>query len=185
MRVISGTAKGSSLYSLEGDTTRPTLDRVKEALFNILQKDIREAIVLDLFSGSGALGIEALSRGANKTVFCDKSNNAIEMIQKNLEKTHLREKSEIITKDYKKALQDFEGKYQFDLIFIDPPYEADIAIEAVARICSLNLLKEQGIMVLETDNEERELNKLNKLNVNVYDLRKYGRIKLIFLNRKG
>ena len=100
MRVISGTAKGTSLESLEGKKTRPTLDRVKEALFNILQNDIRNAYVLDLFSGSGALGIEALSRGARFCVMADKSSDAIKVINRNLQKTKLEENARVIKNDY-------------------------------------------------------------------------------------
>lgn len=185
MRVISGIAKGTILYSLDGNTTRPTLDRVKEALFNIIQNNIYNAYVLDLFAGSGSLGIEALSRGANKAIFCDKSNNAIEIIKKNIEKTHIENKSQLIKQNYKKALQMLEGKYKFDLIFIDPPYADNIAVDAVSEIIEKDLLSEDGIIILETDDEERELKNLDNIDINVYDLRKYGRVKLIFLNRKG
>ncbi len=90
MRVISGSARGTKLQTLEGDNTRPTLDRVKEALFNIIQNYVRDAYVLDLFSGSGALGIETLSRGAKYCVLCDESSDAIRIIKNNLEKTRLK-----------------------------------------------------------------------------------------------
>lgn len=185
MRVISGTAKGVRLDSLEGNNTRPTLDRVKEALFNILQNDIRDANILDLFSGSGALAIECLSRGAKFAVLSDKSNDAIHVIKKNLEKAKLTEKALIIKNDYIETLQQIKEKNKFDIIFIDPPYEADIAVNAIKNIIELDLLSKDGIIILETDEEQRELEKLKKINVNVYDLRKYGRVKLIFLNRKG
>lgn len=185
MRVISGIAKGIRLDSLEGNNTRPTLDRVKEALFNILQNDIRDADVLDLFSGSGALAIEALSRGAKSCVLCDKSNEAIQVIKKNLQKTRLEENTRIIKDDYMKALQKLEQEYKFDLIFIDPPYRDNIAVNAIQTILEFDLLSKNGIIILETDDEKRELENLEKINVNVYDLRKYGRVKLIFLNRKG
>ena len=89
MRIISGTAKGTKLYSLEGTITRPTQDRVKEAIFNILQNQIRESIFLDLFAGSGAIGLEAASRGAKKVYLCEINKNAINIIKKNIEKTHL------------------------------------------------------------------------------------------------
>ena len=89
MRIISGKAKGTKLYTLEGNETRPTLDRVKESVFNIIQNEIPESIFLDLFSGSGAIGLEAASRGATKTIMCEKSKNAINIIKRNIEKTHL------------------------------------------------------------------------------------------------
>ena len=184
MRVISGIARGTNLETLDGNSTRPTLDRVKEALFNIIQCEIAEANVLDLFSGSGALGIESLSRGAKSCTMCDKSYEAIEIINKNIKKTNLEGKSKVIKGDYKKVLELLKGQ-KFDLIFIDPPYNLDIAVNSIKSIIELNLLDDNSIIILETDNEKRELENLNKLNVNVYDLRKYGRITLIFLNRKG
>lgn len=184
MRIISGTARGTNLETLEGNNTRPTLDRVKEALFNIIQCKVPEAKALDLFSGSGALGIEALSRGAAFCVMCDKEYEAIEIINKNLKKTHLEQKAKIIKNDYKKALNLLKGQ-KFDLIFIDPPYAKDLAVDSIKNIIELNLLADDGIIILETDDEKREIENLNKLNVNVYDLRKYGRVTLIFLNRKG
>lgn len=185
MRVISGTAKGTILYSLEGNNTRPTLDRVKEALFNMLQINIQDTEVLDLFSGSGALAIEALSRGASKAVLCDKSKDAIKIIEKNLEKTRLKEKAIILNNDYIKALEFLKHKFKFDFIFLDPPYAGEMVKNAVNQIIELDLLKQEGIIIIETDEEERILKDLQNINVNVYDLRKYGRVKLIFLNRKG
>lgn len=185
MRVISGTAKGTILYSLEGNATRPTLDRVKEALFNMIQMDIRETEVLDLFSGSGALAIEALSRGAKKAILCDKSKEAVAVIKKNLEKTHLVEKATVLQEDYKNALHFLKNKFQFDFIFLDPPYAKDYVKDAVSEIVVLDLLKQNGTIIIETDEEERILKEIENTNVNVYDLRKYGRAKLIFLNRKG
>ena len=185
MRVISGTAKGTVLYSLDGSSTRPTLDRVKEALFNIIQTDVRDAIVLDLFSGSGALAIESLSRGAKFAYLCDKSNDAINVITKNLAKTHLDKNSKIMKCDYLQALENLKNQCQFDLIFIDPPYASTLVQDSVKNIIEFDLLTKDGKIIIETDEEERILDELKKINVNVYDLRKYGRVKLIFLNRKG
>ena len=99
MRVISGTARGTKLSSIESIKTRPTLDRVKESLFNILQDKIKDKIILDLFAGSGALGIEALSRGAQKAYFCDINYDAIKILKQNLDKTKLTQKAIIINKD--------------------------------------------------------------------------------------
>lgn len=184
MRIISGTARGTKLYTLDGITTRPTLDRVKEPLFSIIQTHINsESCVLDLFAGSGALGLESLSRGAKKAYLCDKSYEAIEIIKKNVEKTHLQEKSIIINKDFKKCLELLEGN-KFDLIFIDPPYKLDIAVKAVEKIIELKLLADDGIIIIETDDEKRELKELENVNVIVNDLRTYGRVNLLFLSRK-
>ena len=185
MRVISGVAKGTKLKSIDDITTRPTLDRVKESLFNILQLKISNSIILDLFSGSGAIGIEFLSRGAKQAYLCEKNHFATKMIYENLNKTKLVSKAVVIEKDYKKALELLKQQnIQFDLVYIDPPYKANIAVEAVKRILSLNLLKEKGNLIIETDDEKRELLELEKLNIDIYDIRKYGRVTLIFLAEK-
>lgn len=184
MRVISGSARGTNLYTLEGNDTRPTLDRVKEPLFSIIQTLIPNARVLDLFAGSGALGIETLSRGAEHAVFCDKSYKASEILKKNIEKTHLKERSTIITKDYLKALEQVKNE-KFNIIFLDPPYKLNLAGKAVEKIIELDILSEDGVIIVETDEEKRDLDNLKKIKINIYDLRVYGRAKLIFLNRKG
>ena len=128
MRVISGTAKGVQLNSLEGLETRPTLDRVKEALFSSIQFQIPEATILDLFSGSGALGIEALSREAKQVVFCDNSRKAVQIIKENLEKTKLKDRAIVIQNDYMNCLENLNMK--FDFIFLDPPYDTEFSTYA-------------------------------------------------------
>ena len=185
MRVISGCARGTKLNSIESTDTRPTLDRVKESLFNIIQNRIGDSVVLDLFAGSGAIGIEFISRGAEKVYFCEHSHLAAEMIRKNLNKTNFTNKSEIMKKDFKKCLLDLsQKKEKFDTIYIDPPYKDDLAGIATELIISYDLLKKDGLIIIETDEKERELRKLEKLKVTVNDLRKYGRAYLIFLSRK-
>lgn len=185
MRVISGTARGKRLNSLEGLETRPTLDRVKEAVFNILQFNIKDKIVLDLFAGSGALGIEALSRGAKKAIFCDKSSKAISIIKQNIEETRLTKKSEILNKDYGEALKKI-GKIseKMDIIFLDPPYKSDYIVKALGYIVEYELLAEDGIIIAETDdkNKIKDIEKYKELEV--YDMRKYGIATIIFI-RKG
>lgn len=183
MRVISGKARGTNLYTLKGNNTRPTLDRIKETLFNIIQGYLPNANVLDLFAGSGALGIEAISRGASKACFCDKSYDAIKIIKKNIEKTHLEKQAEVIQGDYLQCIRQL-GK-EYDIIFIDPPYKANIAISAIEEILKNNLLAKDGIIILETDEDERDMQELEKVDINITDFRKYGRVRLIFLSRKG
>ena len=174
MRVIAGTAKGCKLNSIDDLSTRPTLDRVKEPLFSILQNNIEDANVLDLFAGSGALGIEALSRGAKRCTFCDKSYKAMEMIKQNISKTKMEEKSTTINMDYKKCIENLNEK--FDIIFIDPPYKKDIAVESLKQIIKYDLLTQNGIIVLETDEEKREIEELKQIiQLEIYDKRKYGR----------
>lgn len=184
MRVISGTARGKKLNSLEGMNTRPTLDQVKEALFNIIQFDIADKNVLDLFAGSGALGIEAISRGAKSATFCDNSIDAIKVIQTNLQNTRSIDKATILHKDYSLALKYLaKNKMQFDIIFLDPPYKTDFADKAIEEILKLNLLSKEGYIILETDDTKKE-EKINKEGIEIFDKRKYGRAILIFI-RKG
>ena len=184
MRIISGISRGTKLYTLDGENTRPTLDRIKEPLFSIIQTHIKDSIVLDLFAGSGALGLEALSRGAKRAILCDKSYEAVNIIKKNIEKTHMEEKAEVLCMDYKKCISNLKDK--FDIIFIDPPYKLDIAIKSVEMILEKDLLVEDGLIVVETDDENRELQEIKKLNYNIKikDQRTYGRVKLIFLKKE-
>ena len=182
MRIISGTARGTKLETLDGQDTRPTLDRVKEPLFSIIQNYIYGAKVLDLFSGSGALALESLSRGAELAVCCDYSKKAIEIIKQNAKKTHLEDKIKIINRDYKKCLEELKN-IKFDIIFLDPPYKTDYWLSAIEMIMEKNLLNDDGIIIFETDREEQEIKEIENY-VIVRDLRKYGRIKLLFLNRK-
>lgn len=180
MRIISGMARGTTLYTLDGQTTRPTLDRVKESLFNIIQNEIKDSIFLDLFSGSGAIGLEAASRGAKKTILCDKSKEAVKIINKNIEKTHLKERVELFNLDYE-TLLNTKIHQKLDIIYIDPPYDSDFAIKSVKFIINNKLVDENSKIIIETDNEEKTLKELDKIQVKVIDKRKYGRAILIFL----
>ena len=183
MRVISGTAKGKKLNSLEGLETRPTLDRVKEAVFNIIQFDIKDSVVLDLFSGSGALGIEALSRGAKEAILCDASSKAIKIINKNLEETRLKDKAKVINTDYLVTLSKIKDK-KFDIIFLDPPYKSDYVEKSIEYILKYNLLAENGIIILET-NDKNKIDEIKaKKGLEVYDTRKYGIAIIIFIRKE-
>ena len=182
MRVISGIARGTKLYTLNGTETRPTLDRIKESLFNIINLRIKDAKVLDLFSGSGALAIESLSRGANYAFLCDFSKNAIEIINKNIEKTKLNKKSTIKKMDYKKCLEMLgSSNNRFDIIFLDPPYNTNYIYIATKMIIEYKLLNKDGIIIAETDDIDRILNEISSLDINIKDIRKFGRVKLLFL----
>ena len=183
MRIISGTARGTKLFTLTGDNTRPTLDRVKESLFNIINRKIYEAKVLDLFAGSGAIGLECASRGAKKVVLCDNSKEAINIINKNIEKTHLKEKIELIKSDAIIALENLKSE-KYDIIFLDPQYNSQLIKKTVEKIYFQNMLSTEGTLIVETDDEERILKEIEDYKENIYDTRNYGRVKLIFL-RKG
>ena len=184
MRVISGKARGKKLISLEGMNTRPTLDRVKEALFNIIQFDIVDKNILDLFAGSGAIGIEAISRGARAVTFCDNSIDAIKIIKTNIENTRSKENSRVLHKDYISALNILsEENEKFDTIYLDPPYKTDFANKAIEKIIELNLLSKDGIIILETDDTEK-IQEIASQKIEIFDKRKYGRAILIFIRKE-
>lgn len=149
MRIISGKRRGYKLLSPDGDNTRPTTDRVKESLFNIIQMRFPCRNVLDLFAGSGALGIEALSRGAEKAVFVEHNLKAYEVVKKNLSGSGLNENAVIYRTDSIAFLD--ECRLRFDVIFLDPPYNKGLISEALGKICQNNLLSEGGIVVAETE----------------------------------
>ena len=147
MRVITGKARGINLKTPEGLQTRPTADRVKEALFSIIQFDIPGARVLDLFGGTGQLGIEALSRGAKSATFVDASNTACNLIRENLKRTRLQEESSVICSDYLAFLGRCSEKY--DIIFLDPPYAEVFLENALNRITEIDILQSGGIIITE------------------------------------
>ena len=181
MRIISGKARGTKLNTLEGNLTRPTLDRVKESLFNIIQNDIEESNFLDMFAGSGAIGLEAASRGARKVILCEKNKQAINVIEKNIEKTHLENEVVLYKKDYENMLEDLKEK--MDIVYIDPPYKTDLVHKSLKKILDLDILSANSLVIIETDEEERILKQIEELKVKIIDKRKYGRIHLIFINK--
>lgn len=147
MRVISGSARSIPLLSRDGLDTRPTADRVKEAIFNIIQFEVEGRRVLDLFGGSGQLAIEALSRGAAGAVIVDQSKDSVSIIKQNLEKTGLKDRAETVCADYMEYLNRAKGK--FDLIFLDPPYREKFLENALKRISEIDILKSGGIIICE------------------------------------
>ena len=182
MRIVAGKAKGTKLYTLEGENTRPTLDRVKESLFNIIQNEVQDSIFLDLFSGSGAIGLEAVSRGARKAILCDKSKEACKIIKKNIEKTHALENIELYQADFKEVLTNRVHE-KLDIVFLDPPYKTDFAIEAVKIVLEKDLLNKNAMIIIETDDSDKKLKSLESIDCEIKDVRKYGRAYLIFLKR--
>ena len=172
MKVISGTLKGRKIegYNIEG--TRPTMDRVKESTFAMIQDYLKDSIVLDLFAGSGNLGIEAISNGASTCYFIDNNNEVIKVLNKNIANLNIKDKSHIILSDWKKSLNDFSNNnIKFDIIFIDPPYNYDVYEKILTKITDLNLLKQNSLVVVEHHN----LNlKEQYNNLTLYKQKKYG-----------
>ncbi len=147
MRVISGKAKGVVLKTPDGLITRPTADRVKEALFSILQFELPGSEVLDLFGGTGQLGIEAMSRGAKRAVFVDKEEKACSLIRENLKRCKMEKDGKVIRSDYLQYLNSCQEKYDF--VLLDPPYAEVFLENAIKRLSEIDILKSGGIIVAE------------------------------------
>ena len=154
MRVIAGQAKGRRLKTREGQDTRPTTDRCREALFAILQFEVPEARFLDLFAGSGGVGIEALSRGASFAVFVEGNQGAAACIRENLETTGFSGRSRLLKKDVFAALNALEaGKESFDIVFLDPPYNHGLEQKTLDHLAGTGLVKEGGLIVAESSSQ--------------------------------
>ena len=182
MRVISGDLKGRIIkgFTLEG--TRPTMDRVKESMFGSIQTIVPDSIFLDLFAGSGSIGIEAISNGAATAYFVDNNKLAIQTIKENIESFNIKNKSEILKMDYNDALKYFyNNNIKFDVIFIDPPYAMNIINDILDMISKYKLINDDGIIICEVDN--------NYLKENIGDLvldkcKKYGSSYLYFYQKE-
>lgn len=181
MRIIGGKYRSRVLADFAGQDIRPTSDRAKESLFNILSLKTYGARVLDLFCGSGALGLESLSRGAKEVVFNDFAKESLAVLKKNLETLKIPvngDEAKLSNADYLVCLESVRG--QFDIIFIDPPYRFDYGEKALQKIAQKGLLTENGVAVYERDRPfEGEIEGLEK-----YDVRKYGKAYLTFFRRK-
>ena len=181
MRVISGTARGRRLKELQGMETRPTTDRVKEALFNIVQFELPGRQVLDLFAGTGQLGIEALSRGAARCTFVDQRRDAAALVRENLKLTGLSQQAQVVQADSISLLMSCREK--FDVIFLDPPYLTGVLEKAVETVSAFDILREHGIMVCESPLEQ-ELPTLAAPYERGKEYR-YGKIKLTVYRHLG
>lgn len=153
MRIITGTARGTNLVTLEGETTRPTTDKVKEALFSMIQFDLEGRNILDLFAGSGQLGLEALSRGAAKGTFIDESRNAVDVVIENAKKTHLFEKCRISTTGAIPFLKSAAGREKYDIVFLDPPYGTTLLPQVLKQMADGSILAPGAIVVCECDTD--------------------------------
>ena len=153
MRVIAGSARRLPLKTVEGMDTRPTTDRIKETLFNMIQNDIYGCTFLDLFGGSGAIGIEALSRGAEEAVFVEKNPKAAACIRDNLKTTHLGDRACVMNCDVFEALGRLEGRSAFRFIFMDPPYNQQLEEKVLRVLADSSLLDEDTVVIVEASKE--------------------------------
>ncbi len=154
MRIITGSARGTKLVTLEGETTRPTSERTKEAVFSMIQFDIEGRSVLDLFAGSGQMGLEALSRGAEHATLVDQAKAPIGVITQNAQKTRLADRCRIVCADYAEFLRSRAGTERYDIVFLDPPYADNLLPGALRLLVEKRLLKPGALVVCESGSEE-------------------------------
>lgn len=154
LRIITGTAKGKKIETLEGEATRPTSERIKEAVFSSIQFDIEDRRVLDLFAGSGQLGLEALSRGAASATFIDASREAIDIVKKNAKTTGFFDVCRYNVSDWRNYIRKASGRDRYDLVFVDPPYAMECCADALKRLAEADLLEKGAIVVLESGTED-------------------------------
>jgi 16S rRNA (guanine(966)-N(2))-methyltransferase RsmD len=179
LRVISGKVRGLKLNTPKNEDVRPTTDRVKESLFNMISPYIMDSNVLDLFAGTGSLGIECLSRGAQRCVFVDVSKESISIIKSNITKARVENESVVLNLDFKDAISKLKvQKNKFDVIFMDPPYYKNMFIDALEKIDNADLLEEEGIIVIEHDSKENFPEKIGRLEK--HKVKKYGNTTLTF-----
>lgn len=183
MRVVAGTARSIHLDAPEGKDVRPTIDRFKETVFNILQQRIPGCRFLDIFAGSGAMGIEALSRGAAVAVFVEHSSTSMKCITANLERTKLFEKAVLLKYDYTKALAlEKEKGSAYDVIFMDPPYGKGLEEAAAERIAALDLLADDGMLVIECS-ADTDLGFLGSMGFSVVKERRFKTTRFAFIEK--
>lgn len=184
LRVIAGTAKGHKLITVKGMTTRPTSDRVKESLFNIIAQYIADSNVLDLFAGTGSLGIEALSRGAATAVFTDKSRDCCDIIRDNLIRTKLKEKGTVFNESFSETLARTLSKgRKYDIVLLDPPYNKNFIQEALKILSKNDIISENGILIAE--HHVKDMLPEHEGRLEQVDRRKYGETVLTIFRVRG
>jgi 16S rRNA (guanine966-N2)-methyltransferase len=181
LRIIGGTLKGKKLYSVRDMSIRPTADKLRESIFNILSQRVLNAVVVDLFAGTGALGIEALSRGAESALFIDNAKRALSVLRKNIDSCMLNQKANIIKWNIRQNLNCIKSKKQhFDLIFLDPPYDQDLITPTLFNLDKSQSLKNGACIVVE--HSLFETIPMDLFAFDLLDQRKYGKTLVSFLN---
>ena len=182
MRVIAGTARSINLITPKGFDTRPTTDKYKETLFNCLQSYIGNSVFVDLYSGSGAIGIEALSRGAKRAYFVENSTDAHKCIIENLKKTHLEDKASVFKEDVLFFIKN-RLKEVPDVVFLDPPFKDHLETKVIPLLLEKNLISEDTIIVVECDNQA-DFGFIDALNLEIIKIKDYKNNKHVFIRRK-
>ena len=182
MRIIAGTARSLPLKTIEGKDTRPTTDKTKETLFNVMQFDVPGAYFLDLFAGSGQIGLEALSRGAAYAVFVENSRKAASCIEDNIYFTKFDKVSNLMMTDAVTAVRTLEGKYKFDIVFMDPPYNKELEKEVLIALSDSDILKDDTLIVVEASNDT-DFDYLTELGYEIVKEKIYKTNKHVFIKR--
>lgn len=181
MRVIAGKARSLRLKTIEGLETRPTTDRIKETLFNMLSTDICGSTFLDLFAGSGGIGIEALSRGADEAVFIENNRKAVDCIRENLKFTRLTGGT-VLKDDVPAALKELEGKYRFDFVFMDPPYQQEWEKKVLQQLTQLDILADDALIIVEAS-LDTDFSYVEELGYEMVRQKKYKTNQHVFLRQ--
>lgn len=184
MRIIAGTARSLPLKTVAGKDTRPTTDRIKETLFNMIQQEIPGAVFLDLFAGSGGIGLEAVSRGAKEAVFVESARAAAACIEENIRFTKFTEQTRLMKMDVLSALQRLEGQQVFDIIFMDPPYDQLLEKEVLTYLSDSGLIHEDSLIIVEAS-DHTDFNYVEELGFSVRKLKKYKTNVHLFLEKNG
>lgn len=175
MRIITGKAKGKRLLTLEGNATRPTSERIKGAIFSAIQFDIENRRVLDLFAGSGQMGLEAMSRGAASVTFIDSSRDAVEIVKKNSASTGFFRDCRYLVSDWRNYLRKASGREKYDLVFVDPPYAAGLCMTVLEVLKREEILADGAIVVLESGEEKIDTESAEDLGYEVIKSTAYGK----------
>lgn len=183
MRIIAGSARSLPLRAPEGMDTRPTSDQIKETLFNMLQNDIPGCYFLDLFAGSGQMGLESLSRGGEYSVFVENNHKAAKCIEENIAFTKFDKDAKLFVSDAVSALYSLEGKYKFDIIFMDPPYNKELEKGVLEYLSSSSLLKDDTRIIVEAS-VETNFDYVEDLGFEIVKYKKYKTNAHVFLRRK-
>lgn len=184
MRIIAGTARSLPLKTMNDMDTRPTTDRIKETLFNIIQWDMPGCYFLDLFAGSGQIGLECLSRGGAYAVFVENNRNAAKCIEDNIRFTKFTSQSRLYTQSFSDAIREMDGRYQFDYVFLDPPYQSDLDREALELLAASSLLKPNAVIIAEAA-RKKDFSYVSDLGYEIRRVKCYKTNKHVFLNRTG
>lgn len=184
MRVIAGKARRIQLKTIDGMDTRPTTDRMKETLFNMISHGLCDCTFLDLFAGSGAIGIEALSRGAKESIFVEKNPKAIACIRENLKQTRLEAQADIISGDVFSALHKLNGNKKFDYIFMDPPYNHLLEKEVLTFLAKSDLLQEDALIIIEAS-KDTDFSYLKELGFSLIKRKEYKTNVHVFVELEG